>query len=521
MQVEVLPDAGMLEGDHGADVVVVGSGIAGLSAAYELSAAGRRVVVVDRGTIAGGMTARTTAHLAPVCDDGIGSLIDLRGQDMARLFHESQAAAVDRIETITRELGIECDLRRLDGFLFPALHMDREAAHEAVVREHRAAREAGLLVDHASGVPFEGLGDVPALRYPRQATFHPLKYAAALARAVQANGGVLLANSPVSRIEAGSGGVQVVAEHGRITAEHAVVATNAPINKRLAMHSKMAPYRTYAMAFALARGTLPDALYWDMADPYHYVRLHPGTADHDLLHDLLIVGGEDHKSGEADDGAERFRRLEAWIRTLVPALGGESHRWSGQVMNTLDHCGYIGRDPDSDRVFLATGDSGQGMTHGVLAGILIRNLVLDGTDPWEAVYDPARKTFKASATYIRENATAARNFADYLGPGEVEAVDGLLPGQGGIVRDGVKRIAACRDLQGRLHVRSAVCSHLGCHVNWNSTEQCWDCPCHGSQFAPDGAVLNGPAVSPLGDAHIGSPESVSAEAPSGTVVSGG
>jgi glycine/D-amino acid oxidase-like deaminating enzyme len=188
MQVEVLPDANRLEGDHRADVVVVGSGIAGLSAAYELSAAGHRVVVVDRGAIAGGMTARTTAHLAPVCDDGVGSLTDLRGQDMARLFHESQAAAVDRVEAITRELGIDCDLRRLDGFLFPALHMDREAAREAVVREHRAAREAGLAVDHARGVPFEGLADVPALRYPRQATFHPLKYAAALARAVQANG---------------------------------------------------------------------------------------------------------------------------------------------------------------------------------------------------------------------------------------------------------------------------------------------------------------------------------------------
>lgn len=494
MGVEVLPDAPVAEGSFTADTVIVGSGIAGLSAAHELAAVGHKVIVVDRGSIAGGMTSRTTAHLAPICDDTISSLLDLRGEEMAKLFQQSQEAAVDRIEAIVHELGIDCGFRRLDGFLFPAVGMKREEAKKQLDKEFDAAQKAGAAIEHAKGVPFVGFKTAPALRYPRQATFHPLKYLQAIARAAVDKGGRLFAHSPVVRIAGSPQGVEVQTQNGtRIAAGHAIVATNSPINKRVELHSKMAPYRTYAMAFGIAWDTLPDALYWDMAEPYHYVRLHSGSG----AGDYLIAGGEDHKSGEADDGTERFGKLEAWIRKLVPELGKVAHRWSGQVMMTLDHCGYIGRDPDDERVFVATGDSGQGITHGVLAGLLIKDLIVSGSSPWERVYDPSRKTAKAIGTYLNENVTAVKNFAEYLLPGELESVDALQPGEGGILRDGLKRLAACRDRDGMLHVRSGVCTHLGCHVNWNSTEQCWDCPCHGSQFAPDGAVLNGPALLPL------------------------
>jgi glycine/D-amino acid oxidase-like deaminating enzyme/nitrite reductase/ring-hydroxylating ferredoxin subunit len=497
MNVEVLPTAPKAAGALTADTVILGSGMAGLSAAYELASAGRKVIVVDRGAIAGGMTSRTTAHLAPICDERISSLIDLRSEEMARLFQQSQEAAVDRIEAIVAELGIDCAFRRLDGFLFPAEGMKLEEAEQQLDRELEAARKAGATAERTKGLPLAGFRNAPTLRYPRQGTFHPLKYLQALAHAIVGKGGQLFAHSPVVRIDASPRGVEVHTQDGaRIVAADAVVATNSPINKRVELHSKMAPYRTYAMAFAIGRDALPDALYWDMADPYHYVRLHPGSG----ASDDLIVGGEDHKSGEADDGAARFDRLEAWIRKLVPELGPEGHRWSGQVMTTLDHCAYIGRDPDDERVFVATGDSGQGITHGVLAGMLIKDLIVSGSNRWEDVYDPSRKTAKAIGAYVSENVTALKNFADYLLPGELDSIDALRPGEGGILRDGLKRLAACRDRQGRLHVRSGVCTHLGCHVNWNSTEQCWDCPCHGSQFGPDGAVLNGPALTPLNEA---------------------
>jgi Rieske Fe-S protein len=205
----------------------------------------------------------------------------------------------------------------------------------------------------------------------------------------------------------------------------------------------------------------------------------------------------DHKSGEADDADARFLALDAWMRNLLPALGKETHRWSGQIQDPIDYCGFIGFNPGEKRTFIATGDSGQGITHGVVAGMLISDLILKGESPWQAVYDPSRKPLKAAGTFISENLTAAKNFAEYVAPGELDSLDELKPGQGAIVRKGLRKIAAYRDEAGKLLLHSAACTHLGCHLHWNSFERCWDCPCHGSQFAPDGTALNGPAFSRL------------------------
>jgi glycine/D-amino acid oxidase-like deaminating enzyme/nitrite reductase/ring-hydroxylating ferredoxin subunit len=500
MRTAVAPGAPRLDGKHSCDTVVVGAGIAGLSVAYELVKSGQKVIVVDRGPIAGGMTSRTTAHLAPICDDGISALIQLRGEEIARLFQRSQEAAVTRMEENVDALGISCNFRRLDAFLFPAMGMESSEARDQRDTEYAAARKVGAAVEKTEGVPLKGFEDAPVLRYPDQATFHPLKYLGGLTAATRASGGRIYANSAVKKIDERRSGVRLSLDGGGvIDAATAVFATNSPINDRVELHSKMAPYRTYAMAFTLKRGALPDALYWDTADPYHYVRLNPGPG----TTDYLIAGGADHKTGEADDGDIRFEAVEAWIRALVPALGNEVARWSGQVLDTIDYCGFIGRNPGSHNVFVATGDSGQGITHGALAGILLKDLIVSGYNPWEAVYDPARKTPAGIVNFLRENVTAIKNFAEYMQPGELDSVDELKPGQGGVIRDGLKKIAACRDLQGKIHLNSAVCTHLGCHLHWNSTEQCWDCACHGSQFAPDGAVLNGPAIAPLKKAAIG------------------
>jgi glycine/D-amino acid oxidase-like deaminating enzyme/nitrite reductase/ring-hydroxylating ferredoxin subunit len=493
-QTAVAPEARRLSEDLTCDVVIVGAGIAGLSVAYELSQIGKRVVVVDRGTIAGGVTARTTAHLAPVCDDGVSALAKIRGEAMAARFQKSQEAAVDRIEAIVGKHNIRCDFRRLDAYLFPAPGMLFKEVREEQDEEYKALRAAGADVEKSKGIALKGFEDAPVLRYARQATFHPLNYLKGLISEIEAQGGRLFADSPVITVEEREEDVVVNLEGGMsVTAGYAVFATNSPINDRLEMHSKMAPYRTYAMAFTIPRGTLPDALYWDMADPYHYIRLQPGPG----TTGYLIVGGQDHKSGEADDGDVRFEALEAWIRELVPQLGNESARWSGQVMDTIDYCGFIGINPGNKRVLVATGDSGQGMTHGALAGILLKNLVVYGSAEWSDVYDPSRTPVSATMNFINENVTAIKNFAEYLMPGELASSDDLKPGEGGILRSGMQKLAVCRDLGGTLHSHSAVCTHLGCHVHWNSTEQCWDCPCHGSQFAPDGEVLAGPAIAPL------------------------
>ena len=478
-----------------ADVAVVGSGIAGLSVAYELAARGVSVVVLDRGDIGTGMTARTTAHLASAFDDGYAELIKSHGRDAARLVYRSQAAAIDRIEEIQAAEQIDCDFRRVDGYLVlapgtPASALDAELA---------ACTDAGVpVVDAREPTPIHAKNLVRSLRFAAQARIHPLKYLSGLARAAARMGARLYAGTPVERVEETKDGVVLATAAGHeVRAAHAVVATNSPILNRLAVHAKQAPYRTYAIAAVLPRGSLPDALYWDTLDPYHYVRLQPGAEE-----DFVIVGGEDHKSGAADDGERRLAALEQWIRDRLPDLGRVTRRWSGQVMEPVDGIGFIGRNPGQSRIFIASGDSGQGITGGALAGLILADLIAGAENPWAEIYDPARKPLRKLAELVSENATAVRSFAQYLLPGEIVSVGSLKPGQGGILRSGLRKIAASRDLTGRLHLHSAACPHAGCVVAWNSLEQCWDCPCHGSQFAPDGSALNGPSSGPLAPAEI-------------------
>jgi glycine/D-amino acid oxidase-like deaminating enzyme/nitrite reductase/ring-hydroxylating ferredoxin subunit len=494
MDVEVAPDAKKLGRDAKADTVVIGSGIAGLSTAYELSGQGQQVIVVDRGRIGSGMTARTTAHLTANNDDGFKTMIDRRGEKLAREFYVSQAASISRIETIQEAESIDCDFRRVDGFLFPG----PQTSQSEIDAEREASEQAGMPVEAVVGLPLRGHEKTGCLRYPDLATFHPTRYLRGLVRCIEARGGKLFANTAVTGVEENDGGVVVTTESGKtIRATNAVVATNSPINDRVALHSKQAPYRTYAMALMLPRGKLPDALYWDTLDPYHYVRLHPGKDT-----DYLIVGGNDHKSGEADDAEIRYEALEAWIRNLVPALGGVTHRWSGQILDTIDYSSFSGRNPGNKNVYVHTGDSGQGITHGVVGSLIIASAIMQGRELWQELYGPERKTAGALSTFVTENLTAVKNFAEYVAPGEVGSFDEIKAGHGAVVRQGLKKVAAYRDHDGRLHARSAVCTHLGCLLHWNSFERCWDCPCHGSQFDIDGAVLNGPAIHPLAGINV-------------------
>lgn len=482
-----------LEAGITTEVAVIGSGVAGLSVAYELAKAGKDVAVIDRGPIGGGMTSRTTAHLSSYSDDGFRELIDMRGLDIARAWQESQAAAIARIEANQKALGVDCDFRRVDAYLFLA----RGADPAITDRELVASAQVGMIALRHGGVPFAGYETAPTLQFPQQAAFHPTKYLSALAKAVKDAGGRFFADSAVVSIEEKGALVTIKTAKGEtIEASAAVVATNAPINDRVAIHGKQAPYRTYAVAFDIPRGSLPDALYWDTLDPYHYVRLQPGGDESDIL----IVGGEDHKTGEANDGNARILSLTRWMRELFPDLGQEITRWSGQVLEPVDYVAFIGLNPGNERIYVATGDSGQGVTHGAAAGLVISDLILKGASPWREVYDPSRKPLKTFGEFVKENATAVKNFAEKLSPGELSSLDELAAGEGAILRDGFYKIAAYRDETGALTLRSAACTHVGCHIRWNSFEKCWDCPCHGSQFSPEGEVLNAPAFSPLGEA---------------------
>jgi glycine/D-amino acid oxidase-like deaminating enzyme/nitrite reductase/ring-hydroxylating ferredoxin subunit len=474
-----------LTGDLRTDVCVIGGGIAGITTAYLLGLEGRRVVVLEAGALGGGETGRTTAHLSNALDDRYHVLERLHGREGARLAAASHAAAIRRIESIVATERIACDFQRLDGYLFvpPGESLD------VLDAEFEAARHAGLEeVRMVPRAPVASFNSGPCLVFPRQAQFHPLTYLDALASAIQRLGGQLFGSTHVTGVEAGPPAV-VSTDAGRtVTADFVVCATNTPVIDWLVLHSKQAPYRTYAIGARVPPGSVPVALYWDSADPYHYVRLHG---------DVLIVGGEDHKTGQQDDAYDRFAYLEAWARERFP-IGEVEYKWSGQVMEPVDGLGYIGRNPgDKGHIMVATGDSGHGMTHGTIAGILLTDLILGRPNPWEPLYAPSRKSLKSAAEYVKENVNVARQYLDYVSPGEVGSVDEIRPGHGALVRHGLTKLAVYRDDQGGLHQLSAVCTHLGCIVHWNTLEGTWDCPCHGSRFGTDGRVLNGPAVTPL------------------------
>jgi glycine/D-amino acid oxidase-like deaminating enzyme/nitrite reductase/ring-hydroxylating ferredoxin subunit len=497
-----MPPAKKLSQDVEADVCIVGAGIAGLSTGYMLMKAGKSVVILDDGPLASGMTQVTTAHLSNVIDDRFYAIEGRRGEEGSFLAAESHTAAIDRIEANVNELKIDCDFTRLDGYLFLAPGDERALLE----KELSASRRAGLMAELVSRCPLE-YNTGPAIRYPNQGRFHPLKYLSAVAAAIKEGGGHIYSNSHADKIEGGKEANVQVGEHA-VRAKAIVVATNSPINNRLAIHTKQAPHMTYVIGARVPAGSVTDALYWDTLDPhYHYVRLQPMRGDdadsngHEK-YDLLIVGGEDHKSGQADDTELRHSRLESWARARFKMIEDIEFTWGGQWMKTIDGMAFIGHNPlDAENVYIVTGDSGMGMTHGTIAGMLLTDLILGKQNPWATLYDPSRKPISAAGTFTKEAANMAAQYVDWLTGSEVESIHDIPHDCGAVLRRGLSKVAVYRDEKGTAHEMSAVCPHLGCIVHWNGAEKSWDCPCHGSRFDKLGKVINGPSNVDLSQAE--------------------
>jgi len=477
--------------------------MAGISTAYVLAKEGKRVAVVEAKKIGGGETGRTTAHLSNALDDRFHELIRLFGVDGARKAAQSHARAIDRIEENIEDLKIDCDFVRVDGYLFA----NDKKEEEELLQELEALQKIGWLdVVLRKECPVPTLTSLPCLHFPNQAHFHVLKYLAGLSNAILNEGGQIFTETKISRFDTGPV-ITVISEDGHtVSANHLVVATNTPVNDTVTMHTKQAPYRTYVVAASVRRNEVPDALYWDMKDPYHYVRLLKGNADGntdgDTGVDLLIVGGEDHKTGQEHHPEKHFDALEQWMRQKFQLAGEVAYRWSGQVYEPVDSMAYIGRNPgDSDNVYIATGDSGHGMTHGTIASMLITDLIMGRPNEWEKLYDPGRVSLKSSGEFLKENLNVAAQFKDYFTGGEVEDPAQVMPGTGAIMRKGMSKVAVYCDQDGVRHQCSAVCTHMGCVVSWNNVESSWDCPCHGSRFDPYGRVITGPAAKDPGPAE--------------------
>lgn len=476
------PHFDALRGDAHADVVIVGAGITGLTAALLLAEKGRRVVVVEKETIASGETGNTTAHLTVALDARYHYVQRHYSKEEAKLVAAAGRASLDKIAELVRRFSIDCHFRRVNGYLYT----EKRKYVAELKNEAAAAREAGLDAQWTSEVPlpFETRG---AVLWPDQAQFHPREYLAGLATHAAAAGARIYERTFATKI--GKGVVET--EEGRITADAVFMATNVPIHGFTHVLAKAAAYRTYAMAFH-EKGSYPEGLFWDTADPYHYTRWQETDAG-----TFLIVGGEDHRVGEDDDTAARFERLGTYARQSFGAHPLRHHQWSGQVIEPHGGLPFIG---GADGQYISTGYSGQGLTFGTAGAMLVTDLILGVENPWADLFDPARhRPHVTTKEFITENLHfPAHLIADRLNVDvQARSAEEVHPGEGKIIKVDGKKIAAFRDESGALHCLSPVCPHMKCDVAWNDAERTWDCPCHGSRFTTTGEVLNGPAIAPL------------------------
>jgi glycine/D-amino acid oxidase-like deaminating enzyme/nitrite reductase/ring-hydroxylating ferredoxin subunit len=487
LDTSALPEFPKLEGKVAVDVVVVGGGITGLTTAYLLKETGCRVAVVDQRSIGGGETAHTTAHVTFVTDTRLHELVSGLGKRQAQALWGAGHLAMKQIEDIAPELQIDCELKRVPGYLFAGFGKDTKMERETLQRDADLASQFGFDADLTESDP---VFHRPAVRFPNQLKFHPLKYVNALAKALPGGGCHVFSRTSGSDID--SEKRELHTDTGVISYQALVAATHVPIQGERGtfgaalFQTKLAAYSTYAIEAEIE--PVAESLFWDTNDPYLYLRFdRRGNAC------SLIIGGEDHKTGQEEDTEARYERLEKILKENFRSAKPR-HRWSGQVIETPDGLPYIGEV--SDRQFVATGFSGNGMTLGTFSAMLIRDLISGKSDPWNGLFSPNRKATVGTWDYVLENKDFPAYFIkDWIGS-PVPAED-VRPGSGQITKiDGKKHAVYC-DEQGKRTELSPICPHMGCIVAWNEAEKTWDCPCHGSRFTAMGEVIAGPAESNL------------------------
>ena len=479
-----LPQYNFLQENISVDVCIVGGGISGITSAYLLQKEGKNVCILESFELGSGQTGRTTAHFSNVLDDRYFNLEKIHGSEGARLAAQSHSAAIQKVADIIKEEKIDCDFDFVNGYLFVDTPEDKE---NILIKELEACHKAGLTtVLSREGLPIEGFGHHPNLRFPMQAQLHPLKYIKRLAELIEERGGRIFTRTYAKEIRGGKGASVTTRDGFSVRCGSIIVATNTPINDLVAIHTKQYAYRTYVLAFKIPEGKMEKALYWDTSDPYHYVRT-------DV--DVLIVGGEDHKTGQEAHPENCYQRLEMWTRARFPFAEHIVQKWSGQVMEPMDSLGFLGRNPmDNNNVFVITGDSGNGMTHGTIGAMLITDQIMERKNPWEDLYSPSRISLRAVPTFLKENLNTAAQYVDWVTTEYSNDLRDLPTGEGRVFRNGAHMIATYRNENGAYQSVTAVCPHLGGIVKWNSAEKSWDCPCHGSRFDCHGKVIEGPAI---------------------------
>lgn len=476
------------EDDLSVDVAIVGGGITGVTTALLLKLAGKKVALLEARRVGSGVTSGTTGHLTEVLDTRYRQLEKSFGEDGAALVAASSRAAIEQIATLDGGLDAGSGFagsgfERIPGYLFT----EREDERDVLDEELACMRRAGLSA-HAAEVPLP-IPIKAGIRVDDQAEFHPLDYLLSLASKIPGDGSYVFEQARVHNVDEGEPCRVHVSDGPSLRADQVIIATHSPLNEAV-LQTKVAQYRSFVVSGAVPNA--PRGLFWDTSDPYHYVRSyrHEGKTE-------LIVGGEDHKTGIEEHADAPFERLGAYAARL--GLENPRFRWSAQVVEPVDGLPFIGKNAGAERVYVATGFSGNGLTFGTLAAMILRDACVGSFNPYAELYDPKRlKPFTKLATFLSENVDYPLHLlSDALKAPTARSLDEIPSGEGRIVRVQGRRVAAYRDEKGRLHTVSPICTHLGCHVVFNPTEKSWDCPCHGSRFGVNGNVLDGPASKPL------------------------
>ena len=469
------------------DVCVVGGGILGLLCADRLKRAGRTVALLEAGRVAAGVTGYTTAKITVLHGLIYDEVRSRFGEEGARHYAGANGAGLALIADRVAEDGIDCDFRRR-----PALTYAEDPSElESLQKEVDAARAAGLDAELVRDVdlPWDVAG---AVRLGDQAEFHPRRFLLAVADAIHGDGSHVLERTRVTGVDDGDR-CRVRTDTGaEVTAGAVVLATHYPTLDRGLFFARLSAERSYAIGVR-ARGRTPHGMFLSTESPSHSVRATPYDGG-----DLLIVGGESHKTGTSEP-VERYAALEAWARERFDVESVE-YRWSAQDAMPADGIPYVGKiSPVARRVWTASGFKKWGITNGAAAAIMLSDAILERENPWAGTFDSNRfKPLASAPKLVKEQlSVGAHFFGDRLASPDVRSLDELAAGEGGIVKVDGDKVAAFRDDDGVVHAVSPICTHLYCQVSFNAAERSWDCPCHGSRFAPDGTVIQGPAVSPL------------------------
>jgi glycine/D-amino acid oxidase-like deaminating enzyme/nitrite reductase/ring-hydroxylating ferredoxin subunit len=472
-----------LSGSLDVDVAVIGGGIAGLTTALLLRRDGARVAVLEAARVGSGVTGCTTAKVSALQSTVYSTIRARRGLDAAAVYATASVAGVERIASLAEQQSIACDLERRDAFTYAATAAERPTIEE----EADAAAAAGLRAEMTDppDLPYRTHG---AIRLADQLQLHPVRYVQGLAAAVDADGSSVFEQTRVRSVREGTP-CRVQTADGVVRAQHVVVATHFPILDRGLYFARLTPQRSYCIAARLASGAGPDGMSISAGTPTRSVR----TAG-----ELLIVGGEGHVTGEGEPQQDRFERLAEFARRHWD-VAAVTHRWSAQDPVHYDHLPVIGAyRPGSKRLWVASGFMKWGLATATFGAEILADAIAGRGNEWAATFSPSRVSPRSLHEVAQLGGKFTREMAaDRIRRAEAQSADEVPPGAARVVGSGADRRGVYRDEDGSTHAVSLRCTHMGCLLRFNAAERSWDCPCHGSRFDVDGAVLEGPAVDPL------------------------